>query len=123
MNRRIERINALLRQEVSRLLATELRDPRLSSLVSVTHVETSADLGSARVYVSVLGDQSAKTNTLRGLSSASGFIRRNMRQHLSLRTVPSVAFYLDESIERGDEVLRLIDDAAADPDTRETEQP
>tara|TARA_B100000949_G_C14183235_1_gene408419 strand:- start:330 stop:695 length:366 start_codon:yes stop_codon:yes gene_type:complete len=114
MNRRLERINVLLREEISRILSTEIRDPRLSALVSVTRVESSPDLHLAKVYVSVLGDAAAKSKTLTGLRSASSFVRRSIRQHVTLRTVPSVNFYVDESIEQGTEVLKLINDAVQD---------
>ena len=117
MNRRIERINALLRQEVSNILATQVKDHRLSSLVSITHVKTSSDLNSARVYVSVHGDQSTKKTTLRGLKSATHFIRRKIRNQMSIRTVPSIYFYLDESLELGDEVLKLLADSTTNTNT------
>jgi len=116
MTRRLERVNVVLRQEISRVLATELRDPRLASLVSITRVEAAADLGSARVYVSVLGDRKAKTSTLRALKSASGFVRRRIRQHVALRNVPSFAFHIDETIEQGAEVLKLINEVAPRPE-------
>ena len=116
MTRRMDRVNVLLREEISRQLATELKDPRISSMVSVTRVDTSPDLGLAKVYVSVLGDQTAKSSTLVALKSASGFIHRSMRDHIALRKVPSVDFYLDESIEQGAKVLKLISDAAPDSD-------
>ena len=112
MTRRTERLNVVLRQEISHLLAEKLRDPRLPSMVSVTHVSTSPDLGVAKVYVSVLGDQTDKSNTLKALKSASGYVRRNIRQNLTLKTVPVVEFYLDESIEHGAELLKLIDQVA-----------
>ena len=110
MTRRIDRVNGLLRQEISRVLATELRDPRLSSLVSITHVKTSADLHHAKVYVSVLAEPSVKKTTLQGLKSAAGFIGRTMRGHLTLRNIPQLEFYLDESIEHGAGVLEIIRD-------------
>ena len=112
MTRRIDRVNGLLRQEISRVLTTELRDPRLSSLVSITHVKTSADLHHAKVYVSVLAEPSVKKTTLEGLKSAAGFISRTMRERVTLRTIPQLEFYLDESIEQGAEVLKMIRDVA-----------
>ena len=119
MSRRIERVNGVLRQEISRILAAELRDPRLASLVSVTRVDTSSDLQFAKVFVSVLGDQEEKSSTLKALKAASGFIRRGIRHQVTLRAVPSVAFYIDESIERGAELLKLIDEVAPGPDTEQ----
>ncbi len=117
MNRRIERINALLRQEVSNVLSHQVKDHRLSSLVTITRVKTSSDLNSARVYVSVHGDQSTKKTTLLGLKSATNFIRRKIRNQISIRTVPSIYFYLDESLELGDEVLKLLADSTTNTNT------
>ena len=119
MTRRMERVNVVLRQEISRVLAAELRDPRLSSMVSVIRVEASPDLGMARVYVSVLGDRTDKNSTLKALRSASGFVRKRIRHSLSLKTVPSVEFHLDESIEQGAKILKLINDVAPGPETNE----
>lgn len=123
MTRRMDRINVLLREEISRIIATEISDPRLPSLVSVTHVEVSPDLRNARVFVSVLGDQEAKRNTLSVLKSASGFIHRTMRGNLTLRSVPFLTFHLDESIEKGAEMLELIKQvqAAERPETEREE--
>jgi len=110
MNRRIERVNAVLRQEISRILATELKDPRISSMVSVIRVDTTPGLRSAKVYVSVLGDQTDKSNTIKALRSGAGFVRKNMR--VTLRSVPVIEFHLDETIEQGANVLNLINKAA-----------
>ncbi len=109
MSHRIERVNALLRQEVGSVVADELKDPRISSIVSITRVETSRDLGFAKVYVSVLGSDQEKADTLRALGSAAGFIHRSIRPNLRMRSVPHLAFYLDEAIERGAEMVAFID--------------
>ena len=121
MSRRIERVNALLREEISRVLTIELSDPRISSIVSVTRVDTASDLHNARVFVSVLGDESEKRKTLEALSSAAGFIHRSMRRSLTLRATPSLEFVLDDSIERGAELLQLIERVS--PPTDETGEP
>ena len=109
MSHRIERVNALLRQEIGSVVADELKDPRISSIVSITRVETSRDLGFAKVYVSVLGSDQEKSDTLRALGSAAGFIHRSIRPNLRMRSVPHLAFYLDEAIERGAEMVAFID--------------
>ncbi len=108
MSRRINRVNGLLRQEISSIIANELRDPRLTSMVSVTEVDTSADLRKAKVFVSVLGGPDDKAKTLKGLRSAAGFVHRSMRGKLSLKSVPSLEFYIDDSIEKGAEMLEMI---------------
>lgn len=109
MSHRIERVNALLRQEIGSVVADELKDPRISSIVSITRVETSRDLGFAKVYVSVLGSDQEKSDTLRALGSAAGFIHRSIRPNLRMRSVPHFAFYLDEAIEKGAEMVAFID--------------
>lgn len=108
MNRRMDRVNMLVRQEISRILAVEMNDPRLSSLISITEVRTSRDLRSAKVYFSVLGDEHQKQNALAALESAGGFIHRTMKRNLKLKFAPFLSFQLDESIEQGTDMLDLI---------------
>ena len=112
MTRRMDRVNVLLRQEISRVLTSQLKDPRLSSVVSVTRVESSPDIKQARVFVSVLGDDDAKKRTLKALKSAAGFVHMSVRQQLTTKAVPSLEFHLDESIEQGAEMLERIKDLA-----------
>ena len=109
MSRRQERINHLLRQEISELLAREVKDPRLPSVTSVTHVDVSADLRYAKVSVSVLGRDEEKDNALLSLNSAASFLRRSLRRRLRLRTVPDLIFSLDDSIERSQELISMLD--------------
>ncbi len=113
MSRRMERINALLRQEISSILASDLSDPRLASMITVTRVDTASDLSHAKVYVSVMGRPDQKKSAMKGLKSASGFVRRGLRPRLTLRSVPEVEFRIDDSIERGTDMLRMIDEAMA----------
>ena len=108
MSRRIDRVNVVLQQAISSVLAEDLRDPRLGGMVSVMRVDVSPDLGSARVYVSVLGDEDAKTGSMKALRSAAGFIHRRLRHRVTLKSIPAVEFRLDESIEAGSDVLSLI---------------
>ncbi len=123
MSRRTDRINGLLRQEISRLLSRELNDPRLSGVVSITRVETSSDLRVSRVYVSVLGGSDDKDAVLKGISSAGGFIRREMRDRLSLRYIPDLRFTLDESMEEAQHIQRLMDRLSSTEDSREAAAP
>ena len=110
----MDRINVLLRQEISRVLATEMRDPRLSSMASVTRVEASADLHHAKVFVSVLGETVDKDETLSALDSAAGFIHRSLRKKLAIKTAPTLRFYIDSSIEQGAELLEIIRQVSPD---------
>ena len=123
MSRRTDRINGLLRQEISRLLSRDLNDPRLSGVVSITRVETSSDLRVSRVYVSVLGGSDDKDSVLKGISSAGGFIRREMRDRLSLRYIPDLRFALDESMEEAQQIQRLMDHLTTTDDQRGSAAP
>ena len=108
MSRRIERVNMLVRQEISQIMAVEMNDPRLSTLISITEVRTSSDLRRAKVYFSVLGDENTKQNALAAMESAGGYIHRTMKRNLKLKFTPVLSFELDESIEQGTELLYLI---------------
>ena len=109
MSHRIERVNNLIRQEISELLQREVRDPRLSHFVAVTEVSTSADLRHAKVFVSCISSKEEKEETLNALTAASGFFRRELTKQLRLRRIPELSFHWDDSIERGDHLLRLMD--------------
>ena len=110
MRRRVLRINDLLRQEISDILLRVLRDPRLGTLVSITEVRTSDDLQRAGVFVSVLGNEVDRTAAFAGLRAASQFIRRELSSRLDLKTIPDLAFYYDDSIERGARVLAVLNE-------------
>ena len=114
MSRRLERVNAQLRREISRAISAELSDPRLSPMHTVTRVQCSADLSRANVYVSAPDDSSA--DTIAALRSSSAVIRRSLRG-LNLKKIPQLAFRLDDSVQRGDEVLRLLDRVSASEGT------
>ena len=108
MSRRTERLNDLIREELSDLIRRQSKDPRLSCFLTVTRVDTSADLRLAKVFISIMGSDEEKKNAMDGLSSASGFLYRELRSRLSLRHTPQLVFYKDDSIERGAEVLHKI---------------
>jgi len=110
---RIERVNNLIRHEVSELLQRQVKDPRLGSFVTVTEVSTSPDLKYAKILVSHLGSEEEKQETLSGLAAASGFLRNQLGKRLGLRRVPELRFQWDDSIERGARLLKLIDEVAA----------
>ena len=114
MAHRIERVNSLIRQEISELLQRQVKDPRLGNFITVTGVSTSADLKYAKVFVSGIGSGEAKQETLSVLASASGFFRRELARRLKLRYTPELSFQWDDSIERGDHVLQLIDEVTSD---------
>jgi len=118
MSRRVDRINGLLREEISRLLSREIKDPRLSGLLTITQVSTSSDLRNAKVYLSVLGTDEENTAALRGIQSAATFMRKQLRERLRLKYVPFLTFEIDNSMETSDHIFRLMDQARQESDTR-----
>lgn len=123
MSRRVDRINGLLRQEISQLLAREIKDPRLGGVISITQVQTANDLRSARVFVSVLGDRETQESALDGIQSAAAFLRRELRDRLKLRYVPFLKFALDDSLAGADAVLRLMNELQGEPGQPATDPP
>jgi ribosome-binding factor A len=107
--KRLDRVNQLIKEEISLLLQRELKDPRLG-FVSVTEVETSKDLRTAKVYVSVLGDEGQWTASMAALASARGFVRNWLRQHLDLRLTPEIEFRADRSMEHAARIQTLLKD-------------
>ncbi|MGH7325897.1 MAG: 30S ribosome-binding factor RbfA [Candidatus Rokuibacteriota bacterium] len=105
--KRLDRVNQLIREEISLLLQRELKDPRLG-FVTVTDVETTKDLRSAKVFVSVLGDDAQWAASMAALGSARGFIRNWLRQHLDLRQTPELDFRPDRSMEHAARIQRLL---------------
>ena len=116
MAHRIERMNSLIRQEISELLQRQVKDPRLGSFITVTEVDTSTDLKHAKVFVSQIGNAEEKQKVLNGLASASGFFRRELAKNLKLRYMPELSFHWDDSIEQGDHILQLIDEFTSEED-------
>jgi ribosome-binding factor A len=108
VSRRLQRINVLLRQQISELIRRELRDPRLAEIVTITRVNTSADLTAATVYVSIMGDDEEKKETITGLTRAAPVIRRQLTGRLAIRRTPNIQFALDESMEEAAHVLDLM---------------
>lgn len=105
--RRQQRLSDLIRAEIARLIARELKDPRIG-FTTVTQVKVSPDLHEARVYVSVLGSAEQQAETLRGLTAAAPFIRHELGHLLRLRRTPAVSFHLDHSIEQGARIEELL---------------
>jgi len=109
MTRRTERLNDLLREEISDLVRRELKDPRISGLVSITEVDTSPDLRQARVYVSVMGSKEEQRSTLQALQASSRFLQRQLRRRVTIRRMPELEFIADLSLEHGARILSLLD--------------
>ncbi len=120
MAHRIEQVNSLIRQEISQLLQRQVKDPRLGNFIAVTEVSTSADLKYAKVFVSRIGSEEDKQETLSVLASASGFFRRELARRLKLRYIPELIFQWDDSIERGEHLLQLIDGVTSEENQSKT---
>jgi ribosome-binding factor A len=112
--KRLDRVNQLIKEEVSVVLQRELKDPRLG-FVSVTEVETSKDLRMAKVYVSVLGGDDQWKASMAALTSARGFVRNWLRQHLELRVTPEIDFRPDRSMEHAARIQSLLKDLGDSP--------
>lgn len=104
------RINSEVQRELSTLILREIKDPRISTMTTIVGVEVSPDLKMAKVYVSVLGDEEQKNETLKGLKSAASFLRTQLAKNINLRNTPELIFIMDESIEYGVNMSKLIDD-------------
>ncbi len=114
MNRRLERINSLIREELSELLRRNVKDPRLGSFVTITGVDTSSDMKHATVYVSYYGNTEERQGTVKALTAAAGYFHHELVKRLDMRHVPDLHFQWDDSIERGDRLLRLMDEVSSD---------
>ncbi len=114
MTRRAERISSLIRQDICELIQAHANDPRLKGLISVTQVQTSADLKNAKISVSVLGDKKQVEDALKAFRSAAGYFRHELAQRLTTRVIPELTFELDESIERGVRISNLIDQVVSE---------
>ena len=104
---RIEKLQELIKQEMSKMLLTDLKDPRIG-FVTVTDVEMTGDLREAKIYVSVMGGAEQVKSSLEGLNSALGFIRREIGQRVRLRFTPEISFALDTSLDYGDHIQKLL---------------
>ena len=116
------RINGEVQRELSVIIRQEIKDPRIHMMTSVTQVEVAPDLKTCKAFISVLGDAEEKKNTLAGLRSAEGYIRRLLAKNLNLRNTPEIHFILDDSIEYGVHMSHLIDEVQKDTeDVRDDE--
>ena len=115
------RINAEVLRELSEIIRTGIKDPRIHPMTSVVSVEVTPDLKYCRAYISVLGNEDAAKATIEGLKSAEGFIRRMLAKTINLRNTPELTFVLDESIEYGVTMSKLIDEVTHKEDKKDEE--
>lgn len=104
------RINGEVQRELSNIIRNEIKDPRIHPMTSVVMVEVAPDLKNCKAYISVLGDEKEQQDTMAGLKSAVGFIRRELAHTVNLRNTPEIHFILDQSIEYGVRMSKLIDE-------------
>lgn len=104
------RINAEVQKELANLIRSEIKDPRIAPMTCVTDVEVAPDLKTCKVWISTLGDDEVRDETLKGLKSAEGFLRRQLASNLNLRNTPELRFLADTSIEYGMKMNKLIDE-------------
>ena len=115
------RINGEVLKELSNIIRGEIKDPRIHPMTSVVAVEVAPDLKSCKAYISVLGDEAAQKDTLAGLKSAEGYIRTKLAHTVNLRNTPQIRFIMDQSIEYGVNMSKLINDVNKDV-VREAEE-
>ena len=115
------RINGEVQKELSRIIQNGIKDPRIAPLTSVVSVEVAPDLKTCKAYISVLGSEKAAADTLAGLKSAEGFIRRQLAHTVNLRNTPEIRFILDQSIEYGVTMTKLFDDVVKTEQRNEDE--
>ena len=108
------RINGEVQRELANIIRGEIKDPRINPLTSVVAVEVAPDLKTCKAYISVLGDEESQAKTLAGLKSAEGFIRSKLAKTVNLRNTPEIRFVLDQSIEYGVKMSKMIDEVTKD---------
>ena len=107
---KLTRINNEVMRELSYIIRGEIKDPRINPMTSVVATDVAPDLKTCKAYISVLGDEKAQADTVKGLQSAEGYIRRELAHTLNMRNTPEIRFVLDQSIEYGVNMSKKIDD-------------
>lgn len=108
------RVNAEVQRELSNILRAGIKDPRVAPMTSVVAVEVAPDLKTCKAYISVLGDEKAQQDTIRGLQSAESYIRRELARTINMRNTPEIRFIVDQSIEYGVNISKKIDEVTRD---------
>ena len=111
------RINSEVQRELSEIINREIKDPRIHPMTTVVAVEVTPDLKYCKAYISVLGSEEAGKETIKGLKSAEGFVRRQLANRINLRNTPQISFVLDQSIEYGVNMTHLINEVTKDLNT------
>ena len=116
------RINGEVQKVLAEIIRGELKDPRINPMTTVMAVEVAPDLKSCKAFISVLGDVKSQEDTLKGLNSAMGYIRNQLAKKINLRNTPEIRFIMDQSVEYGINMSKLIDEVNAGIHEREEEE-
>ena len=116
------RVNGEVQKVLAEIIRGELKDPRINPMTTVMAVEVAPDLKSCRAFISVLGDVQSQEDTLKGLNSAMGYIRNQLAKKINLRNTPEIRFIMDQSVEYGINMSKLIDEVNAGIHEREEEE-
>lgn len=116
---RVDRLNSLLKEVISEVIRNDVRNPHVGSLITVTRVDITKDLHHAKVYISVIGDEKEKTETLMALNTAAGFIAVNASKKVVLRYFPNLNFILDDSVDKHMRIENLLEKISDERSSRE----
>ena len=108
------RVNGEVQRELSNIIRGGIKDPRVAPMTSVVAVEVAPDLKACKAYISVFGDEKSQADTIKGLQSAEGYIRRELARNLNMRNTPQITFVMDQSIAYGVAMSKMIDDVTKD---------
>ncbi|NES64262.1 MAG: 30S ribosome-binding factor RbfA [Okeania sp. SIO2D1] len=123
-DRRISRVASLIKREVSQMLLHGIKDDRVGiGMVSITDVDVSGDLQHAKIFVSIYGSEEVRSQTMEGLKSATGYVRSELGHRIRLRRTPEVMFVEDRSLERGTQIISLLNQLSEERQQQETENP
>lgn len=120
--KRTDRLNSLLKEVISEVIFREVKNPHVNELLTVTHVDITKDLHHAKVYVSVIGSDQQKNDTIAALQSAAGFIAVNSSKKITIRYFPALTFKLDESVDKQMRIEMLLHQISAEKDARPDEE-
>ncbi len=120
-NNRLMRTNDEIKKEVAEIIRSGLKDPRINAMTSVIKVNTTQDLKFSKIYVSVMGDEEQKKAVMEGLGNATGFIRRELAKSVNLRNTPQLSFVLDDSLEIGIRINKIINEINSASENKEAD--
>jgi ribosome-binding factor A len=119
-SRRVERVSSLIKREVSQMLINGIKDDRVGAgMVSITQVNVSGDLQHAKIFVSIYGSQAAKDETMEGLKACTSYVRKELAHRIRLRRAPEIRFIEDYSLQKGDQIIELINKIVPEVGSRE----